>query len=399
MKAPTPRAAFAAALLALLAFLPPAAAFAADQGAGPVNVALLDIANTDGDPRFDYLSGLFSGIVSYDLSSQDGVRMVERKKLDSVLREKALSLSDVTGGGDKAKDIGDVLDADYLVMGDFTVVSGEVALTLRCVTVNDGQVATFRDRGSTENIAHGICEGLVKKLTGRNVTFKDPSRQRSILSLRDETPGVIALYSRIINAEIYLDGEFVGYTLGKGTEPINIDRVVPGTHVIRTHLDDSFGVVVLPQVVFKDWEATVEVQPGKRVAVKDATQQLTGVLYQLQALYGFDSHEKVEKVGDLAKNIPLSIVDRTGKGHKGAMAVTLKDSAAAIDVTFTLTIDGSTTSATMSYGKKQGIQARLEKSMGLVRVSADCYASAGDFYLSYRMERTDLDDVEPYQRH
>ncbi len=82
--------------------------------------------------------------------------------------------------------------------------------------------------------------------------------------MRDETPGEIHLYSFIINSEIFLDDEFAGYTTGNGRTAIILDDISPGMHKIRTHLDNSFGVVELPEFKFRDWEEEFEVKPGKK---------------------------------------------------------------------------------------------------------------------------------------
>ena len=273
-------AALAAALVLIGALFSAAA-----QTGSRLSVAVLGLGNTGGDPRQDYLASLAEGILRYDLSVLADIPLVERRNLDKLLSEREFSLSAAAEPGQAIR-AGGLLGATHLVLGEYAVVAGELSLTVHLVDTASGAAVTFRDRGTSEHVVHRIAEKLAARLLDRRgVVFADAANDRSILSLRDETPGVIALHSPIRSAEVYLDDEFVGFTKGNELEPILLESVRPGRHTLRVHLPGGdFGVVVLPQVEFKDWEAVVDVRPGGRHAIRDQTRHFNEFLYRLENL-------------------------------------------------------------------------------------------------------------------
>ena len=76
-----------------------------------VKIAFLSIDNLSVDPRYDYLAGIISGILLFDLAGVNDIVVVDRSSLESVLREQELILSDLTDE-DKAVDVGKILGAD-----------------------------------------------------------------------------------------------------------------------------------------------------------------------------------------------------------------------------------------------------------------------------------------------
>src|SRR6056297_1219825 len=83
----------------------------------PVRIAFLSMDNLSTDPRYDYLSGIVQGILLFDLSNQDGLEMVDRADLDSVLEEQKLALSGLIENTRDALAVGEILRANYLLKG------------------------------------------------------------------------------------------------------------------------------------------------------------------------------------------------------------------------------------------------------------------------------------------
>jgi len=254
------------------------------------------IDNADNEPRFAYLSPIIEGLLLYDLSEKGGISVVERSKLDKVVAEQELQLGGLTTSTGALK-IGQLANARWLIYGQYSILDGEVLLTVQLTDVNNGETTAIRERDATEHVVHHAAEVLIQKLSGRSVILADASNARSILSLRDEKPGSIAVYSRINNAKIYIDHEFSGFTKGKEQEAIEFNNIPPGQHIVQTVLDRTFGVLELPDGKFHPWEVITEVKPGRRAAVLDETLQV------------YDAIQKASLLNLGTISIPLSQIE------------------------------------------------------------------------------------------
>jgi TolB-like protein len=281
--------------------------------AAPVRLALLSVENQSADPRFDYLEGIIRGVLLFDLSSQAGVEIVTRTDLDAVLREQELQLSAVAADPQAATRVGKLLGADYLVRTEYTALGGEVQVTVRLVEVAGGRALSFVERGSSENLLHALAERVLQRLTGRQVALQSEQKERSILSLQDEKPGKISLHSPLIDAEIFLDEEFAGYSTGNERVPFVMEGVLPGRHRVRLHLGD-FGVVKEPEITFHDWEQTVEVLPGKNHILRSNARHFNDLIYRLQQLLREEIRRaELSQPAVVKRRHDASFVDRSGR--------------------------------------------------------------------------------------
>ncbi len=362
---------------------------------GDVVVAVLGLENSGGDPRQDYLAAVAEGILSYDLSVLADIPLVERRSLGLLLSEKELSLSGLAEPG-AAERAGGLLGASHLLYGEYAVVGGELALTVRLAEAASGAVVAFRDRGASEHVAHRIAERVAARLLGRkDLSFADAANDRSILSLRDETPGVIALHSPIRAAEIYLDDEFFGFTKGDEIEPILIGGVRPGRRVVRVHLSGGdFGVVVLPRVEFRDWEAVIDVRPGGRHAVRDRTRHFNEALFRLEYLDRVSRKAERSKAASLAVEKSLSFADRSGTDVPVSYSVTPVTNGEGARLELSLTV-GAGAGATVVRGaaawpatKDAPATARIVA--GLVALEVEIGESYGSLELELALRRTDV---------
>ena len=380
-------AALAAVLLAVWGGAPVRA-----QSAQKLSVAVLGLENTGGDPRQDYLASLVEGILRYDLSVLADIPLVERRNLDKLLSEKEFSMS-AAADPVRAARAGGLVGASHLVLGEYAVVAGELSLTVHLVDAASGQAVTFRDRGASEHAVHRIAEKIAARLLDRRgIVFADAANDRSILSLRDETPGVIALHSPIRSAEIYLDGEFVGFTKGNELEPILLESVRPGRHTLRVHLSGGdFGVVVLPQVEFKDWEIVVDVRPGGRHAVRDQTRHFNEALYRLEYLASFELKAERGKAAALGFSRELTFTDRTGNQVLVQTSGVPTESAGGLTVSFTLKAGSEQARGTVSFPGRPDAPKELKITAGKVSLELELSESYGTTWeLDVTARRTDV---------
>lgn len=360
-------------------------------------VAVMGIENASGDPGKDYLGAMVSGLLSYDLSSLGQVQLLERKALDKVLHETEIILN--MGREEDAAKFGGLAGADYLVTGSYSLAGGEVEISLNLVKVSDGTARAFRERGSTENSIHALAEKLAAALGAGGASFQEPGRERSMLSLKDETPGSIALYSPIIDAEIFVDDQFVGYTTGKPTEPFLIESVSPGKRTVRVHLDKAFGVAVLPAYTFKDWSAIVTVQPGRKAVARDETRQISDILHYAADLHSQRVRAAFTDIAALGASKSLSYQDLAGKVIAVSASATPKAGSSAGNVVFDCILDVDGKQASFRLVSEKGQDDDLEQTAKVGEVSLHISISRSGDTIAYWFEikRHDLEKLAPRQ--
>jgi len=352
--------------------------------AAPVRLALLSIENQSADPRFDYLEGIIRGVLLYDLSSQQGVEVVTRTDLDAILREQELQVSAVASDPQAAARVGKLLGADYLVRGEYTALGGEVQVTVRLLEVAGGRTLSFVERGSSENLLHALVEKVLQRLTGSRVVLQSEQKERSILSLQDERPGKISLHSPLIDAEIFLDEEFIGYTTGNERVPYVLESVLPGRHRVRIHLGD-FGVVKEPEITFHDWEETVEVKAGKNHVVRSKARHFNEILYRLQQLLREEiPREELSKTGQATRQHDASFTDRTGKRVQVLFSLEAHHQAGALELRAVVRYAGQEQVLSLTAGPEEDKE--LNRSIGSVDVVLEL--DSGE--VSYAIWRNDI---------
>ncbi len=285
-------------------------------------VAVLPFENTTADIRSDYLGKIAEALLMYDLSSLNSLQLVSRDEIDALLQEKKLALSGLfEGSAEAAEEIEALTSADYLLRGEFVHLGDELIFILKLLRVSDGEAIVIRERGTDENTIHRLAEQAVRSLTGRSITFTTEDGNRSIISMRNEEPGVIAVYSPLINAEIYINDSFVGYTTGDPTAPFIADKLRPGPHTVRTHLSRNFGVIDLPEIKFHDWETEVRVKPGQRTVVRDESRHFNDILYSLQWIVREEvSFESSAELLSYNQSEEFDFVDRQGRTMRGTIS-------------------------------------------------------------------------------
>lgn len=382
--------ALTAALGAVL-FLSFAAPPAKAQISSGLSVAVLGLENSGGNPRQDYLASLAEGILRYDLSVLAEIPLVERRNLDRVFAEQEISLGWGTDPGQAIR-VGSLLGATHLILGEYTVAAGELDLIVHLVDTTTGSAVTYRDRGASEHAVHRIAEKIAARLLDRRgIVFADAANDRSILSLRDETPGSIALYSPIRAAEIYLDGEFVGFTRGNELEPIVLESVRPGRHSIRVHLGGGdFGIVVLPQVEFKDWEAAVDVRPGGRHAIRDQTRHFNEILYRLEYLDSFEQKAERGSASRLSVSRSSTFTDRAGRTVALSLTVTPTETAESVSLALFIRAGEAEARGVIAFPAKEGSPASVRLVAGLAVLDAEISDNYGAWELDIRVRRTDI---------
>jgi TolB-like protein len=349
-----------------------------------VTAALAGIENVGGDPRHDYLAGIVEGLLLFDLSRVPEITLVNRSRLRDVLEEQRLALSGITE--ERARELGSLLGAGYLLHGSYVFLGDEALFTLTVTSVESGTARTVSSRGATENTVHELAEQAAALIGGGRYAFKSEGASRSILSMRDERPGEIALYSNLVDAEIYLDGEFVGYTTGDPRKPFVIEGVAPGFHRLRTALGGDFGVVKLPELSFHDWSARLRVGPGERRVVRAGERHFNDFIYGLIYLASESETLYAGRREEWNWQQDYAFTDRSGAEHRGSVRLAARFSDGKGRVTARLEENGVVRVAVLEPGKEE-----LRLSAGPVELLIEQRVyDERSCRVSARLKRTDL---------
>jgi TolB-like protein len=353
-----------------------------------VKIAFVKIENSSNDPRYDYLEGIVSGTLLFDLSNAPGMVVVDRSSLDAILKEQELMLSDLVKS-ETAVRVGKILGADYLLKGNYVFLGGEIRLNLSLIEVETAKTMSFSETGSTENLVHVLAERIIERLTGDKVALRSDEHDRSIISLKDEKPGSIGLFCNLIDAEIFVDDQFVCYTTGKSNVPSELTDLKPGKHTVRVHLS-SFGVVKTPEITFSDWQQTADVKPGQRQVLRATIWMFTDQLYELQKLCLDSVKIKPDKFGQpFSKEVSMDFTDRGGKKVSVVLRFTVIVSQTQADLKAELVYNGKTAPVTLSCaaGKEASATKTVEKAD--LKLEMD-FSPVNGCEIDYRVTRNDI---------
>ena len=167
-----------------------------------VAVLYFDYSGKD-DEMAQLRKGLAQMLIS-DLGNVDGVQIVERDRLESVLTELKLGESRAFDKTTAAK-VGKLLGAQYLVLGGYFDVAGALRVDARVVEVETGKVvksvgATGKPDdflGMEQQLAGGLADSLGKLPRKTEAPRPHAARPKPPAKL---TTGVAKLYSKALSA-------------------------------------------------------------------------------------------------------------------------------------------------------------------------------------------------------
>ncbi|WP_168203493.1 CsgG/HfaB family protein [Oceanispirochaeta crateris] len=249
---------------------------------GKISMAVLPVENLNKDPQQDYLAGIIGSIIRQDLSLSGMVFLVDRENMEEVLQEQKLQF---TGVLDEQSIIetGRMVGAEYILKGGYVFLGDDLFLNLDLIDVETGRSFSFSERGYQENTVHALTEKLMNHLTGQDLSFQSDQGVRTIIAKSQQEPGRVMLFSHLIDARIFVDGTFTSYTTGDATQPVEL-IMPPGTHTIRTHLSQNFGVVKLPEILFSDWMVEFDLKSGDSLVLEDKTNHFNSIIYNMQQI-------------------------------------------------------------------------------------------------------------------
>ncbi len=141
-------------------------------------VAVLRFDNHTGDPEYDHLGRAMAGMLISDLSVLEGIRLVERDRLEDIVKELELQQSALVDPATAGK-VGRIVGADYVVLGAFVAVDPEMRLDGRIARAETAEiVATAEARGHRDRFFE-LQEGLADQVVeGLRLVLSEEDRRR-----------------------------------------------------------------------------------------------------------------------------------------------------------------------------------------------------------------------------
>jgi TolB-like protein len=153
----------------LLAFFVSSGLFSAygqDEHLKPV-VAVLDFNNTTKQFYLDELQKSFPALLKTELSQKRSLFIVERQKIDDILKEQDFVLSDLSEDKNKQTKVGDLAGADYIVTGDISESGKQIRIDVAITKISNGQVVGEKAIApSKEHI------GIMAKMLAQNIVYQ-----------------------------------------------------------------------------------------------------------------------------------------------------------------------------------------------------------------------------------
>lgn len=139
------------------------------QNSKPV-VAVLDFNNTSKKFYLDEVIRSFPAQLQTELSQKKSLVIVERRRIDDVMREQDFVLSDLSEDKDKQTKVGNLLGADYLVTGDISESDGKLRIDVAVTQISSGRVigekALVPSKSHTSVGARLLAQNIAFELTG-----------------------------------------------------------------------------------------------------------------------------------------------------------------------------------------------------------------------------------------
>jgi len=135
-----------------------------------VTLAISDFKNNTGAYHNVSLESSLPEMLKTELVQLGGVTVLERSKIEAVLKEQALAQSGVLNSED-AQQVGRMLNAEFVLTGEITSPGNRLRIDAHIVRVETGEVfgekVTGPDEEAIEPMVRALARNIVYNLTGR----------------------------------------------------------------------------------------------------------------------------------------------------------------------------------------------------------------------------------------
>lgn len=141
-----------------------------EQEAGKLTLAVMDFKNNSSVFGYDRLERAIPEMLKTELSRSPAILVLERSKIESILKEQALAQTGVIEQ-ETAQEVGRLAGAEYIITGEINTIGNQLRIDAHLLRVATGQVLGEKIAGRTfENIEPMVkllAQNLIFNLTGK----------------------------------------------------------------------------------------------------------------------------------------------------------------------------------------------------------------------------------------
>src|SRR5215468_8741135 len=152
---------------------------AAGSPAGPKSVAVLYFDNNTGKSDYDAVGKGISSMMISDLSPVKEIQLVERDRMQDLLKEIDLQHTRYFDSTTSVK-AGKMVGAEYVVVGSFTAVDPQMRIDTRVVRVATGEIVKTAQVTGDQNKFFDLEQALANKLIDGLGIALDPEEAKQV---------------------------------------------------------------------------------------------------------------------------------------------------------------------------------------------------------------------------
>ena len=141
--------------------------------------AILSFHNTSEKFYLDEVAKSFPTLLKTELAQTRSVVIVEREKLDAVLKEQDFVLSDLSEDKDKQAKVGNLIGADYVITGEVSEAEGRLRIDVAVTRISSGQVIAEKVTGPSRKYVNTMA-----RLLANNIAYELSGEGKKIPSMK-----------------------------------------------------------------------------------------------------------------------------------------------------------------------------------------------------------------------
>lgn len=140
------------------------------QGSSKVPVAVMDFKNNSLGFGYDRLERTITELFKTELSRSTDILVVERSKIESILKEQALAQAGALAT-EAAQQVGMLAGAEYIIIGEINTVGDQFRIDAHIIKVTSGQIfgekVTSNSAENVERMIKMLAHNIIFNLTGK----------------------------------------------------------------------------------------------------------------------------------------------------------------------------------------------------------------------------------------
>ncbi len=210
-------------------------------------IAVLNFVNSGGVGK-DEISILTDRFNNY-LVNTNVYKVLEREKMDAILKEQDFTMTDNCNSAECAVQIGQLLGMDLMIAGKIGKFGAVYTLDIRIIDVSTGEILRTKSenyKGEKEGLLD-MVEGLAYTIAGLTAPAKKTVTTSGKITSDDisdeiKIGDVIKKYGSLeieclMDGTLYIDNKLIGEVFNGSTIPI--EKLKVGAHIIK--IDNPFG--------------------------------------------------------------------------------------------------------------------------------------------------------------